>query len=217
MIALATIRITGSLTLVLVVLACAGCAPSSGDEAIEARLYHLLIQTESTPYIPLNGLSETNLAIGKIKFDLPRAFDGTFRMAMMMYTTDGQRILDYFSANHKPGDFDLNIPGIWWETADQKTVHKNSPLVSSRNIVRFAEVFPQFLDKRQYVLQSRQFSTPNFYLRDVPQGTAFIWLETAIDNGHVTQIPMVLELRPRKGQIVRHDIYFDFAQTFFAI
>lgn len=193
-----------------------GCSEAS--QKVDSDTQTLLRESGGESELRRSPLKEGgNLVVGHAPLQYDVDFNcetDKFRMAIMFVAKDGRRVRDFFSGLSDlasvgdavfvgRGNARHAVPKMW-------ASHKES-----HNDVRvFAEAFPDFIE-RDFDLTFKEFSGCAYYLRDVPVGRAFIWIQTVFDGNRVTQYPIVIDFSPEPGTINRVDIQSgDFSKRF---
>ncbi|MBI5091652.1 MAG: hypothetical protein HZB26_04315 [Candidatus Hydrogenedentes bacterium] len=161
---------------------------------------------------PKGALSER--AVSNLEEDFRK-----FRMALMIYTDDGKKVMDFFEGIPAStdnfvgtGDVRLRVPTLWpiHVTDGRKMLaSQEAPTVLNRSLVtlaRFAELFPDHIGT-EFALTFKEFSGHAYCLNNIPKGTAFVWFQTVFDGNRIMQFPTEVRLEPKNGDVVRQDIH----------
>ncbi len=222
---------------IIVLVACLGCGTRTNDivVATDDSTKALLQASGASALMEQRGVPEgTNLIVGALDFEFDDLSKG-FRLALMIRTEDDQRITDFFKgipAGDSPivgrGNARRPIPRVTSSTIEFATTshqdansesHPSLSTVCARYIresglLHFAKDFPEYVDK-DFGLTFKEFKGSAYYLKDVPSGIAYVWLQTPFDGNRVTHYPIALDLKPETQAVNRLDIRIEsFAQVF---
>ena len=151
-----------------------------------------------------------NTVTGSVSLDYDRNFgvrDKHFRMALMIYTADGERITDFFDGipvvdsteSHALGQGNMRL----------KVAPMSPSTIQGSEIPRaFARMFPGHVE-RELELTFKEFTGTTYRLENVPKGTAFVWFQSNFDGRRTTQIPVIMEYDPTPGEATHQDIRAD--------
>ncbi|MBI5091651.1 MAG: hypothetical protein HZB26_04310, partial [Candidatus Hydrogenedentes bacterium] len=144
-----------------------------------------------------------------------------FRMAMMIYTDDGNKVMDFFEGisggkdTVDNGDARVEVPELSATHAADAKKTPIDPGASTRDrelsrwmatVASFADLFPERVGTR-FTLGFKEFDRHAYCLTDVPKGTAFVWFQTKFDGNRVMQFPAKLRIEPKTGDVTRLDIH----------
>ncbi len=114
--------------------------------------------------------------------------DQYYRMAVMIRTEDGRKISDFFTGASTPGGENVGSGNAVLRIHyDDATANDTSPLGM------FTRDFPNN-DKNGLSLTFLEFKGNRYSIRNIPYGTAYIWLQTGRDGNRVTQVPIVVPI-----------------------
>ncbi len=214
-----------------------GCGVRTNDSVVatDDTTEALLRESGASALMAQRGLPEgTNLIVGALALEFNDLSKG-FRMALMIRAEDDQRVTDFFKgipAGDSPivgkGNARLKIPRVTSQTVDfaarshdpsADASKSNSRAVIARHmseggLLPFAKDFPEYVDK-DFSLTFKEFKGSAYYLQDVPNGRAYVWLQTPFDGNRITHYPIALDLNPKTRAVNRLDIRIDnYGQVF---
>lgn len=138
----------------------------------------------------------------------------TFRIALSIVTESGERIPDFFEG----------LPGASEENSIVGKGHHIREIYdwcgsAVPEHVRFHEDFPCEADSeyRHISRTFREFSRHSYFLKDVPVGTAYVWFQLHHNGNLNTQVPIMVDLNPAKGEIQRYDFTVYLGDLFYVL
>jgi len=197
-----------ALVSVILVLLLTGCGFGRyGDISDETR--ELLEMSGAADEIPWTGLpDDTSLVVGKAMINFnesPVENPRIFRLGIIVVGDDGEVVRDFFAGIPRKVIRENKI--VEWN--EKKTVFN---VYSNTEFPKLYEHLPELFED-YFELTFKEFRQPAYYLLNPPVGTAYIWVESATDRQTTTQIPLVMNLEAKPGNITRKDIYVD-ARTY---
>ena len=195
-----------TIAVVFMLLTTVSCA-TSPFAGLDVESQKLARTSGAMADVKQNGFSSTSTILFGVA---PTQYDEgarEFRIGVKHLTKNGTKIDDFFSDLEYVADLENNCCTMVGYGNAELPVPKllSWHLDNNKATTAFASTFPELIDK-DFHLTFKEFSGNAYYLRDVPAGTAFIWIQTAFDGNRVTQYPMVVELRPEPGKAIRQDI-----------
>ncbi|MCC6793779.1 MAG: hypothetical protein IT366_01575 [Candidatus Hydrogenedentes bacterium] len=184
-----------------------GCSASIPDiDPVTAKLLKESGASEELHKSPLTR--DESLVVGHAPLQYDPYYnpsDDKFRMAIMIVGKDGKTNRDFFAGLPNlatkenatlvgRGNARVAIPMIW--SPHTKT---------NKDAKTFGEFLPELVE-RELELTFKEFSGSSYYLRNLPVGRAFIWIQTKFDGNRVVQYPIVVDVAPEKGKISRIDL-----------
>ncbi len=193
----------------LLLLPLCSCVPSDVS-ILDEETRVLLKRSGAMERISFTGVPQDgNLVVGRldIQFDDTQGPDSSFRMAVMIKRHDGSTIPDLFHDIPLPKKRVTSVGGGNIRRSVPR-IHNHDATVGFQTVDRFAQDFPNRLDT-DFPLTFKEFQGDAYFLENAPEGRYYIWFQTPFDGNRVFQYPLMLELRPKNGEIYRHDIVIE--------
>lgn len=157
----------------------------------------------------------------------------TFRLAIMVKSDDGRDVEDFFAgialapeANTIVGTGSRRqpVPNIFPQDVENiddnflaacATTEELPPHERMyRNLACFYEAFPEH-QLGGFELTFQEFAEGRYTLEGMPEGIAFIWIQTSFDGNRITQFPLVLRFPDRDARAEPFDIRCDELRVLF--